>query len=457
MALENLDTVLESIRLLWERNKNDADLKELRQRAEDGKSRLRHIEEEREMIESEFKRLEVKKKALIEEEEIKIQEIQGLEKKQGDIRKGQKEIPEQVVYAQKRLKEYYHTKGCENGWTPLRSAMEIGDVDMMDMLFDEITDIMAEDKRWSRWITASRKGSVDEIRSLIATDETEIEHKDGIFGRTPLSWASVNGHRDVVKLLLDTNKVDFHSKDNHGRTPLRWASEKGYYNIVQLMLQRDKPDSLRQIRNFDQLCSLAFSHDSKLIAAGSEDMTFKLWDSTTSECLRTFQGHTDFVLSVAFSHDSKLVLSGSSDYTIKLWDSTTGECLQTFQGHRGPINSIIFSHDSKLVASGSGDGTIKLWASTTGECLHTFIDHKESVLSVAFSHDSKLVASGSYDGHVKLWASTTGECLCTLKCSGYNTSVAFSQDSKLIVVKGVDRILLWDISIVHDFVTIWVY
>ena len=35
-------------------------------------------------------------------------------------------------------------------------------------------------------------------------------------GRTPLSWAAVNRHEAVIKLLLATEKVDINSKDKNG-------------------------------------------------------------------------------------------------------------------------------------------------------------------------------------------------------------------------------------------------
>ncbi|KAL7895601.1 hypothetical protein HDV63DRAFT_106841 [Trichoderma sp. SZMC 28014] len=433
MALKNLATMLEPTRLLRERKKIKADLRQLDQRVDECKTHLGDIEKKREMVEEEIQRLEATKSVLAEEEQIKLKEVRSLEEKREDIRKRQNEKSRQVVDTQKRLKAFYHTK--KDSWTPFHSSGEIGEIYILDMLFDVATHSMIEDGRWAHTLMASIRGDVDMIRSLLATDETECERRDGIFGRTPLSWASMNGHLDVVKQLLDTNMVDFRSKDIYGKTPLRWALDGGHHEIVRLMLQRDEPAYLRKFcGHSDSVSSVAFSHDSKLILSGSYDQTVRLWDRTTGECLHTFLGHTDTVASVAFSHDSKLVLSGSSDNTIKIWDSAAGARLHTLQGHSDPVRSVAFSHDSTILASGSRDDTIKLWDSITGECLYTLRGHKDDVYSVAFSHDSKLLASGSSDRTIRLWDSSTGECLHTFESHiDLTMSIAFSHASVLLV------------------------
>ncbi len=86
----------------------------------------------------------------------------------------------------------------------------------------------------------------------------------------------------------------------------------------------------------------------------------------TGECLRTFEGHSDYVSSVCFSADDKFALSGSADKTLKLWDLATGKCLRTFEGQSSDVFSasnvfsVCFSADDKFALSGSADKTLKL-------------------------------------------------------------------------------------------------
>jgi ankyrin repeat protein len=48
-------------------------------------------------------------------------------------------------------------------------------------------------------------------------------------------WAAENGYEAVVKLLLETGKVDVNLKDSSRRTPLSWAAENGHEAVVKLL------------------------------------------------------------------------------------------------------------------------------------------------------------------------------------------------------------------------------
>src|SRR5205809_292647 len=111
-------------------------------------------------------------------------------------------------------------------------------------------------------------------------------------------------------------------------------------------------------------------------------VTKPIMEREWSTCLQTLEGHTGEVTSVAFSHDSRLLASGSLGMTIKIWDVTTGASLQTLYNNAYYVISIVFSHGLRLLASGSLDKTIKILDVATGACLKTLRGHTYSVDSV---------------------------------------------------------------------------
>jgi WD40 repeat protein len=86
---------------------------------------------------------------------------------------------------------------------------------------------------------------------------------------------------------------------------------------------------------------MALSHDSTVLATGSDDHTIRLWSTTTTpiECLTVLSGHTDYITDILI-YENYLV-SGSSDQTMRKWDMTTGQCIFVCHGHTSLINRII--------------------------------------------------------------------------------------------------------------------
>ncbi|KAF3361347.1 hypothetical protein VdG1_00956 [Verticillium dahliae VDG1] len=172
--------------------------------------------------------------------------------------------------------------------------------------------------------------------------------------------------------------------------------------------------------------SVAFSHDSTLVASASDDRTVRIWHTDGGDCVQELKGHSLSIRSIAFSHDSTLVASASDDRTARIWRVDTGECIQVQSDW---VRTVAFSHDSTLVASASDDGTVRIWRTDTGGCVQTLEGHGDCVRTVAFSHDSALMASASDDrtelkGH-----------------GGWVKSIAFSHDSILMASASDDRTL----------------
>lgn len=65
-----------------------------------------------------------------------------------------------------------------------------------------------------------------------------VEAKDSIYGQTPLLWAAEKGYEAIVKLLLETGRVDIEARDIYSQLLLR-AAKKGHEVIVKLLLKQD--------------------------------------------------------------------------------------------------------------------------------------------------------------------------------------------------------------------------
>jgi WD40 repeat protein len=197
----------------------------------------------------------------------------------------------------------------------------------------------------------------------------------------------------------------------------------------------------------DAIRAVAVSPDGQTIAGGggSVDPTIKLWSVRDGQCHNNLSGHTNEIWSVAFSTDGRILASASTDHTVRIWNTQTGECLQILTGHMHWVMSIAFSSPEMLVSAGF-DRTIKFWNVQTGECLRTW-QVGQSICSIAFSPSGDLLASGSIEREIGLWDVATGACLQTL--SGHTHfvwSVAFSPDGRLLASSSFDRtIRLWDL------------
>ena len=48
--------------------------------------------------------------------------------------------------------------------------------------------------------------------------------------------AAFCGHETVLRMILDTKKVDLEAQDQKGTTALMWAAEGGYRKVVEILL-----------------------------------------------------------------------------------------------------------------------------------------------------------------------------------------------------------------------------
>jgi ankyrin repeat protein len=86
---------------------------------------------------------------------------------------------------------------------------------------------------WPGLVDAINRGDVDDVKKLLAKG-APVNEKDEHLGRTPLIMASMTGHTEIVKMLLERG-ADPNGTDMEGWTAIRYAHAYGHDEIVELL------------------------------------------------------------------------------------------------------------------------------------------------------------------------------------------------------------------------------
>jgi WD40 repeat protein len=209
--------------------------------------------------------------------------------------------------------------------------------------------------------------------------------------------------------------------------------------------------------------SVAFSPDSKLLAAGIAHGVVRLWNATTGTELHTLRGHEGAIHGVAFSPNGNVVASAGEDRTVRLWSVPTGLELRTYQGSRGEIDSIAYSPDGQQLASASTDQMIRIWDATQSQETYLLREMSDNIFGVAFSPQGRYLATASGSlfnpfkpGEVKVWDLASRRELRTLRGhKGGLGCVAWSPDGSQLATGSADGLVkVWDVAKGHELASL---
>src|ERR1041384_6445206 len=257
---------------------------------------------------------------------------------------------------------------------------------------------------------------------------------------------------------------------------------------------------------------MVFSPDGKLLATGTyRSNTIKLWETATNRKLRDLSssGQTTVAIApaVAFSRDSRLIAASGSDNTVTVWDVLSGRELQRLGGTgQGSIMGSLgvyfigFASDNRLVTvsdaarvwdvssgrelrslemgmqSGSAimggdgsmtlslDGTQLLFIADDGDSEVRVVDlgsgrevrrvkvpekHIENV-QLSVTSDGRLLAAGVQNKRFKLWDLTAKKDQELGPTSKDYPLVKFSRDGRLLALSDSYNVKLWDLATMRE-------
>jgi RNA polymerase sigma factor (sigma-70 family) len=187
---------------------------------------------------------------------------------------------------------------------------------------------------------------------------------------------------------------------------------------------------------------LAFAPDGKVLAAACGN-SVKILDANTGKELATLDGHSDQVRTIAFPRDGKVLVTGSADGTVKIWDVAARKEKASMKSLKD--GNFALSSDGKTLATvRPNDRTVILWDVATGTERVTWKEMGGNHL--AFSPNGKMLAVG-FTRQVKICDVANGKELAVLQRFASTeevicTSLAFSPDGKVLAASGFE----WDLK-----------
>ncbi|KAJ4361745.1 hypothetical protein N0V85_009375 [Neurospora sp. IMI 360204] len=131
----------------------------------------------------------------------------------------------------------------------LNEAYDEGRIEAMEQKLREVPSDL--DELFSTILSkesSAQNGHKAVVKLLLDTGKVDADAQEKN-GWAALHIAAANGHELVVKLLLDTGKADADPKNRFGQTVLYWAAENGHEAVVKLLLDIGKVDAGAKDKN----------------------------------------------------------------------------------------------------------------------------------------------------------------------------------------------------------------
>lgn len=263
------------------------------------------------------------------------------------------------------------------------------------------------------------------------------------------------GHQDRV------NDVKFHPNSGMGldEKAANLASS-GADHVVNLWSLEEAGTPLATLSGHTLKVSRSRFHpEGSLLASGSFDHTWRLWDLETQKELLLQEGHSRPVTDVSFHPDGSLLCSTSCDATSRVWDLRSGRSVVVLTGHVKPVICCDFSSNGYELATGSDDHTVKVWdlrkagtmprsrrlqpspTATNPACVYTILAHTKLVTNVRYEEGKgRYLITSSLDRLAKVWCAKDFTPVRTL--AGHEDKIMgldVSSDSSAIVTSSYDK------------------
>jgi len=254
-----------------------------------------------------------------------------------------------------------------------------------------------------------------------------------------------NNFQEVLILIREIQSKPEYARNNHVLNIKKQLSNT--YNHINVLTAWNNVTLKGHTKGVDYAC---FSSNGKwILSVGryvrrpyskNRDGHLKLWNSTTGECIQTYEP-----LLGCFSPDGNSLLIGNRSQ-LNIWKIENYELIQSLDQRFGFANALCFSPDEKYILSRDDYGTMKLWDLQTGTCCCSYENCQREVEKAYFSPNGKWILSKRDEDHFGLWELSTGKCISIFKAGTNGDNFVFSPDGKYLLADDDNNTLgLWDV------------
>ncbi|OQO00348.1 hypothetical protein B0A48_13695 [Cryoendolithus antarcticus] len=174
--------------------------------------------------------------------------------------------------------------------------------------------------------------------------------------------------------------------------------------------QRLKLTQTRILKLSDDILSLCFSPDARLLALSTLDNTVKVFFTDSLKLFLTLYGHKLPVLNISIAADSKLIATCSADKNVRIWGLDFGDCHKAFFAHQDSVMAVSFiphpieKEESHHLFSASKDGVLKSWDGDKFEQIQKLDGHHGEIWAMVVSRTGETVVTASHDKSIRVWS-----------------------------------------------------
>ncbi|KAL8948815.1 MAG: hypothetical protein Q9222_005032 [Ikaeria aurantiellina] len=167
----------------------------------------------------------------------------------------------------------------------------------------------------------------------------------------------------------------------------------------------------RTLKVSDDILSLRFSPDSRLVALSLLDNTVKVFFDDSLKLFLNLYGHKLPVLNMDISYDSKLIVTCSADKNVRIWGLDFGDCHKAFFAHQDSIMQVAFvphnqDGNGHHFFSASKDRMIKYWDGDKFEQIQKLEGHHGEIWAMTISRSGEFLVTASHDKSIRIWQQT---------------------------------------------------